>query len=219
MNHYDPAAQRACMNAIVHLRRRCRQLVNALEDHWDANRSSRRHARLLRNLGSPEEVALAESIEREVACKDELITPLREELARMGAAIWNGSAVIARVLPQPVLLDLLNVNPVDRSAIDPRADLLDVAFVHAAENSVEQRGKDWNDTPLFKAAHFHFADRLANEPLMQQAAHQATFGVGGMFEFAPRYRLLSDGSMQRLPPPLRLADPAIDHNGVTNGTT
>jgi hypothetical protein len=114
--------------------------------------------------------------------------------------------VIDNMIPRGLLLDLLNVNPVDRDGVKEARGFKELIFVHGVENSVERRGEGWNGSPLFCACHRWFMHELIHNEELSRMANDILFGEGGMFEFIPTYQQMPDGSMKRLRPPLRVVD-------------
>lgn len=207
---YDLNTPRGCMAAITDMRHSCRRLVGMLQPHWDEIGSISRQIRILRRRGDAMSKRRADVLQERVDGYQEAIRPYREQLVDLGGRLFWCAEYIDRALPQEVVLDLLNVNLVDRSQVKPDDGIAMIVFGHGLENSVEGRGKDFLDTPLFKACHSRFARELASNRKLEAATNEMMFGAGGIFEFLPTYNQQPDGSMKRNPPRLRVADPALD---------
>lgn len=207
---YDLKTRRGCMSAITDMRHSCRRLVGMLQPHWDEIGSISRQIRILRARGDAMSKRRADVLQERVDGYHEALRPYREQLVDLGRMLFWCADYIDKALPQDVVLDLLNVNRVDRSQLKPDDGIVMVVFGHGLENSVEGRGRDFLCTPMFKACHSHFARELASNRKLKDATNEIMFGAGGIFEFLPTYTQQADGSMKRNPPPLRIADPSID---------
>lgn len=216
---YDMNTPRGCMAAITDMRHACRRLVGMLQPHWDKIGSTSRQIRILRRLGDAMSNRRADVLQERVDDYQAALKPYREQLVDLGSRLFWCADYIDKALPQEVVLDLLNVNLVDRGQLKPGDGIVMVVFGHGLENSVEGRGKDFLDTPLFKACQSHFARELATNRKLKEATDTMMFGAGGIFEFLPTYTQQADGSMTRNPPRLRIADPLLDHQekGDSNG--
>lgn len=208
--NYDLSTRRGCMLAVVDMRHSCRVLTTTLDLYWQDVSMARRTVRKLRSTGNPFMARRADAIESEIQGASEVIASLKGQLRGVADKMFMCAPYIDAMLPQSVLLDLLNVNHVDRSALTPEDDLTQIVFAHALENSAENRHKDWNDSAMFRAVHLRFAHALATNAEFERVTTDMLFGPGGMFEFVPRVEFLSDGTARKLPPPLRIADPSLD---------
>jgi hypothetical protein len=99
--------------------------------------------------------------------------------------------------------DLLNVNVADRSKLVPGAGLIEIASVHALEDSASTRGDDLKSGPFFESIHLVLIDFLTNHP-EGRAVGDTLFEPGGLLAGVPRYNRLPDGSMARCRPVLRM---------------
>lgn len=139
----------------------------------------------------------------------------RQHLLDIGQRVLDVGSTIDAFVPQSVLLDLLNVNVVDRRGINASDGLVEIVYAHGLENSAEHRNKDWNGSPLFRAVSERAMKEMIDNDQLRSRMHEKLFGAGGMFEFLPTYSQQPDGSMKRNPPNLRIADASID--GVEEG--
>ena len=202
----DLRTRRGCVAFLMDRRHACRILARAEDDVRAANRQEMREARKLRAAKNPMTDRRAAVLEARVAARREAARPASKKLMEIGQSLFAAAEFIDAAIPRDLLLDLLNVNPADRDAVKEAEGFRALVYVYGMENSVERRGKDWNDSPLFRACHRRFAHELAHNEELNRAATEMLFGVGGMFEFLPRYQRMPDGSMKRLPPPLRVVD-------------
>lgn len=202
----DLQTRRGCIAFLVERRHACRILARAEDDVHAANRQDMREARKLRAAKNPMADRRAAVLEARVAARREAARPVSKKLVEIGQSLFAAAEFIDATIPRDLLLDLLNVNPADRDGVKEDKGFTELVFVYGVENSVERRDKDWNDSPLFRACHRRFAHELAHNEELNRAANEMLFGIGGMFEFLPKYRQLPDGSMKRLPPPLRVVD-------------
>jgi len=207
---YDLNTRRGCMAAITDMRHASRRLVGMLRPHWDEIGSIGRQIRVLRARGDAMSRRRADVLQERVDGYQEALKPYREQLVDLGGRLFWCAPYIDKAVPQDVLLDLLNVNHVDRSQLKATDGIEMVVFGHGLENSAETRGRDFLDSPLFQACHSHFARELATNRKLKEATDSMMFGAGGIFEFLPTYTQQADGSMKRNPPRLRIADPSVD---------
>ena len=201
----DLQTRRGCVAFLVDRRHACRILARAKDEVFAKNHRDMREARKLRaakNLMADRRAAV---LEARVATRREAVRPVSEKLTEIGRELVKVADFVDANVPRDLLLDVLGVNRADRAKLREGDGFISIVFTHGLEDSAANRGKDWNDGPLFRACHQCFAHELIHNRMLKQAANEMLFGVGGLFEFLPRYRMLPDGSMERLPPPLRLA--------------
>ncbi len=210
MTPYDLTTRKGCMMAVVDMRQSCRVLVTSIESNASERRLIRRAIRNLRARGCQLADRRAKVMERDAALHEENSRRLREHLQGVGAKLFYCADAINANIQQDVLLDLLNVNPVDRSDVEPADGIVEIVYARALENSAENRNSEWNNSPMFQAAHFHFFKVMDRAPEVRKAMDERLFGRGGLLEFVPKMVLQPDGSLKRMPPPLRIADPAVD---------
>jgi len=160
MSFYDLTSTRGSMRAVNHMRRSARLIVEAIERLRGMREATRRKAKILRQRGDAFSVRLADKVESCITENEAVARPLYDQLKMLGALLFELAPAINAQVPQRVLMDLLNVNPVDRADITPGEGLVELVFVHALENSVEQRDKEYHDSPMFQIAHRHFATML-----------------------------------------------------------
>lgn len=217
MNTYDLTTRAGCMSALVDLRHTARLTVSILDRYSRAIRMGMRQVRLLRQSDDPFALRQADVHEKRVHSTDAEARGLREHLQDIGDSLFAHAPFIDRYVPRDLLLDLLNVNRQDRHALGDADGVVMIVFAHGLENSVEGRGKDVMDSPLFRACHVSFLRKLATDHDLQGATDEILFGHGGVLEFAPRYATQPGGVLVRQPPRLREADPAVDGRDPTFG--
>lgn len=204
---YDLTTQRGCMGFLLDRRHFCRILARLEDEAHDANQRDEREARKLRELKDPMADRRADVLEAAVEKRREASRHINDKFKEVGEDLFSAADAIDANIPRDLLLDLLNVNLVDREAVKDAKGFKELVFVRGVENSVEQRGKDTKDgSPLFRACHLRFMHELIHNEELNRTAHNMLFGAGGMFEFIPQYQQMPDGTMKRLPPPLRVMD-------------
>jgi len=177
MSFYDLTSTRGCMRAVVHLRHSARLVVDGIERVRGMREATRRKVKLLRQRGDVFSVKLADRLEACTSENEAAAKPLYAQLTMLGAMLFELAPAINEKVPQGILMDLLNINPVDRVDIKPGDGLVELVFSHALENSVEQRDKDFHDSPMFQIAHRHFATMLRSEnPALHGAAMELFLG-------------------------------------------
>lgn len=119
MTPYDLTTRKGCMMAVVDMRQSCRVLVAAIESHENERNLVHRAIRNLRARGCQLAERRAKVMERDAAMYQENIRHLRERLQEVGAKLFHCASAIDAHIPQVALLDLLNVNSVDRSDVKP----------------------------------------------------------------------------------------------------
>jgi hypothetical protein len=100
--------------------------------------------------------------------------------------------------------ELLNINVADRDELTEEDGIAKLIFLHGLEDSAMYRKQDYLDRPLNNALRWVFMDFLTETPEGRKVG-DSLFEAGGMFEFLPVYKQRPDGTMERCPPPLRLA--------------
>lgn len=210
----DPVEfKRVLVLSLITDRRAARRAINEIAKEGARNRAERRLARKNRESGNPILVRNAEVIEARIAGRKSERDIWDELLMLIGANLLAMADDIDRLIPINELLDVLEVNPVDRSNVGATPSFTEIVFVHGLEDSATHRGSDWKEGPLFKAMARCMDDLMKNNPALQQKITDSLFGKGGMFEFVPTYSLGSDGKMHRNQPKLRLAD-EVDKSGL-----
>lgn len=210
MTPYDLTTQKGCMVAVLDMRHSCRCLVAAHDPLWAGVRALELKATLLR-IGEQamrlRRAAVLEARAQELRADLEM---LRGHLRRIGQKLVQCAPEIDAHIPQALQMDLLNVNPVDRSDVPADDGIVKIVFAWGLENSAEHRDDDWKNSPMFRAVHEAFMHEMIHNKELKERTDDMLFGPGGMFEFVPRYQEQSNGTMKRMPPRLRIADPAID---------
>lgn len=207
---YDLTTQRGCMFALAELRHCARYAAITADALHALNRADSRAERILRERGGPFDLRQADVIAARIKHRREVTEPSRAERRRIGETLFGIASEVDAMVPRDVLLDLLNVNPVDRAKLEDGDGLVEIVFGRGLENSAEHRHKDYRDGPLFQAAQARCMHEMIHNCALRQSMDDALFGKGGMFEFLPRYTQQPDGTMRRLPPPLRAADADVD---------
>lgn len=203
----DPAEhKRQCALFLITSRRTARRAIHELSEAHAALRALRRQARKHRDSGNPVLARNAEVIEsriaeikKDVALYDELLTLIGHNLRGMADDI-------ERLIPTPELLDILEVNPVDRAGLSADAGLREIVFINGLEDSATHRASETKEVPLFRALLSSMMASLEKDQELQRKMNEKLFGKGSPLEFVPTYSRAADGSFVRNPPKLRLAD-------------
>lgn len=198
--------KRECISLLIHSRRAARNALRELDRIHQARRQSRRRARQYRETGKPLMIRNAEVIEARLKAQDPDLKSYTELLAFIGESIRRFADDIDDLLSTRELLDLLEVNQVDRAGVSETAGISDIVFIHGLENSATYRGSDSNEGPLAKAMVQYMIHLTDTNPEFRRKTTDGLFGKGGIFEFVPTYRRTESGDFVRNPPKLRLAD-------------
>lgn len=202
--------KRECIALLINARRMARTAIADIDRLVFEQRQSRRRTRQYRLSGNPILMRNAEVIEARLKENGPEIERLDQLLVFIGKTIRLFEDDIDRLLTNRELLDLLEVNPVDRNRISPTAGISEIVFIHGLEDSASNRGEDFKNGPLAKALISYMNDIMVSNPELQQKMTAGLFGKGGMFEFVSTYQKLADGRFIRNRPKLRLAEASID---------
>lgn len=213
MTDFDLTTQRGCMVAVLDMRSCCRLLARATDAMHQEAELLERSARLYRKAQSPMYTRRAEVLEGKAKSVRERFQKFNLMYREQGYKVIHCASAIDALLPQSMILDLLNVNAADRSEVEPSDGLMEIAYARGLENSAENRGKEEIDTPLHGAVTLALMHEMATNADFNRRADEMLFGRGGMFEFLPRATVQQDGTLKRMPPRLRIADPEIDGRG------
>jgi len=210
MKYYDLTSQRGCMVAVLDMRHSCLYLVRAEDSLWTGIQLLERKVRLLRAGGHPMLLRRAAVLETRANELRADLKMLHGHMRSVGQKLVQCAPEIDAYIPQALQMDLLNVNPVDRSNVPADAGIVKIVFVWGLENSAEHRDDDWKNSPMFRAVQLAFMHEMIHNEELKARTDEMLFGHGGMFEFVPRYQPQVDGTMKRMAPPLRIADPNVD---------
>lgn len=200
------ATTRECVALLIYQRMNCRTAIRLIDKEHTAQRQLLRQARKLREAKNPLFDRRANTLEAEAKRHDEERELMRNVLMRMGAESMACATDFDAAIPQPLLLDLLNVNRADRHRVQPGDGFREIVFINGLEDSAMHRGSDFKEGPLAQAFLSFMCHELEHNEQLKQAADEHLFGKGGMFEFLPTYKRNERGEMVRQPPKLRLAD-------------
>jgi hypothetical protein len=207
----EPIIQkREVINFLISLRRLARTVCRQIDSLAEANRSDGRLAKKHRAAGDPLMVRSAEVIEARVAKRRSVIGTWNDTLSGIGGHVRALSDDIERLVPTKELLDILEVNSVERAKVGPADGLKEIVFVKGLEDSATHRGSLWKEGPLFEALKRYRMDAIKTNPDLDRVVTEGLFGKGGMFEFVPSYSRNAAGEFVRNPPSLRVADEAVD---------
>lgn len=198
--------KRKCISLLIHSRRAARNALRELDRIHQARRRSRRRARQYRETGKPLMIRNAEVIEARLKEQDPDLKVYSSLLAFIGESIRLLADDIDDLLSTRELLDLLEVNPVDRAKVSKTAGITDIVFIHGLEDSSTYRGSDFKSGPLANAMIDYMIRLTDTNPEFRRKTTEGLFGKGGMLEFVPTYRREPGGNFVRNPPKLRLAD-------------
>lgn len=208
-NEAEPSVQkREVIQLLICLRRASRTTCRQIDDLAEANRAEGRVAKKRRASGDPLLIRNAEVIEARIAKRRGAISTWNETLRGLGGHIRAIADDVDRLIPTKELLDILEVNPVDRARVGPNASIREIVFVHALEDSATHRGSEWKEGPLFEALSRYMMHTIETNQELQRQVTDGLFGKGGMLEFVPTYSRTAGGDFVRNPPKLRLADGA-----------
>lgn len=202
----DITTTRDCIDFILHRRFACRRIIQLMDAINEENHLDRRLARKLRKTNNPMLARRADTLEAEANRRTETTRKGRDFLLRCGRELMEAALFINAMLPQALILDLLNVNRADRHRVSPSDGIIEIVFIEGLEDSVMQRSSETKDGPLAQAYVWHMCHELKHNEQLKQAADERLFGKGGMFEFLPTYQLSDSGEAVRKPPKLRLVD-------------
>lgn len=211
VNFTPPEAQpilqkREVIQFLITLRRLARTVCRQIDNLAEANRADGRLAKKHRATGNPLMVRSADVIEARIAKRRSALQTWNETLSGIGGHLRALDDDIKRLVPTKELLDLLEVNTVDRAKVGPTAGIREIIFVHGLEDSATHRGSVWKDGPLHEALSRYMMKSITTNPELEKAVTENFFGKGGMFEFVPTYSRTASGEFKRNPPKLRLAD-------------
>lgn len=204
MSTFDLNTKQGCIRFVADRRYAARVTGETLEFFHEQNHSDRRAARKLRESNNPILARRADVIESQIEGRSRGIRRACEVLDEIGDDIFVNADRIDLQIPQPALLDLLNVNIADRKEVGIGDGIVKIAFILGLEDSAENRDKDFKCGPIFRALQNRLMRELLHNEELKRSANEMLFGPGGMFEFVPKYQQMPDGSMKRLPPPLRI---------------
>lgn len=195
------------MNLVARIRRNVREIVRRREQFFSAARVQERAARVMRAVGNPFDKNRIEVHEFHAKALRKSASDCRQMLQDAGRFLIDIAPMIDAVLPLAQRCDILNINVADREGLTDDDGMVQLIHVHNLEDSAFFRGKeDWDfDGPLNQAMMLVFMDFLCNHPEGQKLG-DSLFEPGGMFESVPIYRQLPDGSMERMPPRLHVAE-------------
>lgn len=186
------------------IRRTARVLLQPRQ-HWaECARSARRA--LDRTDGSPGSVSIFERRRLDAVIAEEQleIRETKDSQREVGEILMK---IVAPIVDHFTSLeqrcDLLNVNVVGRFKMPPGAGIIEIASVHALEDSASTGGDDFKSGPFFESINLVLIDFLTNHP-EGRAVGDRLFEPGGLLASVPRYNRLPDGSMVRCMPVLRV---------------
>lgn len=187
---------------IVKMRRTIRHTVAELDQHHDAARQYRRQARIIKERNGTFDAARIAVLETLAAAEVTACKPLGADLLRAGELLADVTPMIDAGLTLAQRCDVLGVNVMDRGDLTEDDGYQRIVFAHALEDSAARRHCQWNDGPLFRAAHRVFAEFLHRPEA--KALTDGLFTAGGLFSDVPMYNRAADGTMTRQPPRLRI---------------
>ncbi len=191
---------------VARLRHNLRTIESMTDRNADAVQAVRAEVQALKDHGNPFDSKRILRLEQWVNEVDEDSRALAEKVRRYGYLLVEAAPQIDAITTLTERCELLNVNVADRARLSEDDGVLMILFVHGLEDSAERRHCAFKHGPLFHALELALMDFLATP--QGQAAGNAFFESGGMFEWLPWYRVNSNGSMTRMPPPPREARPS-----------
>ncbi|AXE96117.1 hypothetical protein CUJ90_28245 [Paraburkholderia terricola] len=192
---------------IALMRRTLRRNLAALDRRADEAWRIRAEAQTLKDTGSnPFHAGRILKLEERADKLDAHRAALSASIRECGYMLADAAPQIDAITTLAERCDLLNVNVADRAWLSDADGVVSILFAHALEDSAERRHCEFNDGPLFNALRRVMMDFLDTPG--GQAASNSLFEPGGMFEWLPFYRQNPDGTVTRVPPPLREARPS-----------
>lgn len=204
------------MTTVAKIRRSVRRITQRKEKCHSAARVLERAARMMLDAGNPFDQNRIK--DRELAAKDlrKHASECRHALKDLGRALIDVAPVIDSVLTLAQRCDILNVNVADRTGLSDEDGIVQLVYLKGLEDSAEHRDQDFKDAPLNNAMTLVFIDFLCNHPEGRKLG-DSLFEPGGLFEGVPKYRQLPNGSMERMPPRLRVvgSSESIHQSSIT----
>lgn len=190
-------------STVAKIRRSVRRITQRQDRYHGTARVLERAARMMLDAGNPFDRNRIK--DRELAAKDlrKHASECRNALKDLGRVLIDVAPVIDSVLTLAQRCDLLNVNVADRAGLTDEDGIVQLVYLKGLEDSAEHRGKDFKDGPLHNAMMLVFIDFLCNHPEGRKLG-DSLFEPGGLLEGVSKYRRLPDGSMERMPPRLRV---------------
>lgn len=198
--------KRECILTLITERRCARRAIREIDEVAATNRADARLAKKHRASGNPLLIRNAEVLEARIAERKSTIDFWNEVLFHIGVGIKVFADDVDRLISTHELLDILEVNPVDRKKVRATDGIFEIVFAHGLEDSATHRGSDMKEGPLFRALLGFTMRTIKTNPELQRQVTDGLFGKGGMFEFVPTYSRNAAGEFVRNPPKLRLAD-------------
>jgi len=196
--------QQEMLNILVRVRRNIRRVSERIEMNRAALKSLKSEAKELANSGNRFNQKRAELMEPSIEAERSVFLESAKELRVIGEAIVLYGRAIDALIPQSVMLDFLEVNTADRSRVVPEDGFIELTFAKSLEYSATTRKLDYCSGPFRDAIAGFMSYQLCHNKKLREAADKELFGVGGMFEFLPRYKQGDNGEMIRQRPPLRV---------------
>jgi hypothetical protein len=195
-----------CRQYLVDRRLSCRIHTVLLDSFHHQSQQQRRLARLFRETSNPILSRRADVLDERADQICPTMQTAYQKLLKIGCELIEGSNHIDSLLSQEQILDLLNVNTVDRGQVLPEDGLIEIAYTRGLEDSAMYRSEDFKKGPLAQAITAFMNHEVQHNENFKQSTHEFLFGKGGIFEFLPIYQQNENGEMVRMPPNLRLVD-------------
>lgn len=191
---------------IIRIRRNMKYLLSLSEQNQQELRWLRREQKKLaadRNRFNKRRAAL---MEPEIASMVEWSRLLGDRLYDVTELLLSASGAINASLSQQELMDVLEINPADRTSVEDGDGIVELTFARSLEHSAMYRGSDWKRGVITESITSYMCKKYIRDAEFKKASNDMMFGKGGMFEFLPVYRHNENGEMVRQPPKLRLAE-------------
>ncbi|EXF95597.1 hypothetical protein HK44_023595 [Pseudomonas fluorescens HK44] len=152
--------------SLITTRRICRIFGKRLDSIRVERRAMRRKASKLSQYLPFTASAIAEIEQAAADHRSTEWNDLRTVLAGFGRSLVLDTEGLAKGLGFDRLCDLLAINSVERETArkDGLANLADLVFAYALEESAARRGQEWNDAPLFNACQIATANFIRECP-------------------------------------------------------
>jgi hypothetical protein len=195
--------QEICV-AVARMRRTARVLLRSRQRWAACSRSARRALARTDSRHGSASIFVRRRLRAVIAEAQQEIRKANDSLRKVGEILMK---IIAPIVDHFTSLeqrcDLLNVNVVDRCKLPPSAGIVEIASVHALEDSASTRCDDFKSGPFFESIYLVLVDFLSNHP-EGHAVGDTLFEPGGLLASLSCYNRLPDRAMKRRRPVLRI---------------
>lgn len=204
----SPGELRAiAMKFVIVVRRKVRELYLQREQLIKSKKEVLRRITKLREASSPFNKDRISSLESEAEAFGDCIGYTNNLLLDAGRILIDAAPLVDAALTLKERCDVLNINVVDREGLTDEDGIVYLIHVHRLEDSAFFHGEEgWKfNGPLNAAMMLVYFDFIMNTAEGKKLS-DSLFEPGGIFESVPMYRQLPNGSMERMPPRLRVVE-------------